>query len=75
MFLNLNLEQAGGAVAVGCFHCGSYLSPCLPYRNAVGSFACECPTEPIKSSLFYGRGLIELARLPSLGSFSVLKIT
>lgn len=47
---------------------------CLPAGS--GWFIClyECLTEPIKSSLFYRRGLIELARLPSL-ALSILKIT
>lgn len=43
----------------------------FPLQEAASSFAYECLTELIKSSLFYRRELIELATLPSLGSFSL----
>lgn len=75
MFLNSNLERAGAALAMGCLHFLLLSLAMSPLQEAVNSFACKCPTEPIKSSLFYRRRLIELARLPSLGSFSILKIT
>lgn len=54
-------------------HLRGYLSTSSVQEAAV-SFACDCLTEPIKSSLFYRRGLIELARLPSLAR-PILKIT
>ena len=53
----------------------SAVIPPPPRQETAGSFAYDCLTEPIKSSLFYRRGLIELARLPSLALFSILKIT
>ncbi len=59
-----------------CSACGDGVSPSFAVispllipstlQKKVASFARECLTEPIKSSLFYRRGLIELARLSSL---------
>lgn len=60
----------GGVVVKGCLHLCCYLSPKY-LQEAASSFAYECLTEPIKSSLFYRRELIELARLASLGSLSL----
>lgn len=66
----------GGVALKGSLHLCCYLSHSLPPRphppsptslqEAAGSFACECVTELIKSSLFYRCGLIELAGLPSV---------
>lgn len=57
-------------VVMGCLDLCRYLSP-TALQEAASSFSYEDLTEPIKSSLFYRHALIELARLPSLGSLSL----
>ena len=60
-------------MVLGYLHLSCHLSSPSPtfLQGGAGSLAYERLAEPIKSSLFYRRGLIESARLPSLGLLSL----